>query len=330
MTGSIHRASIAGVGKYLPSKVITNFDLEKMVDTSDEWIRTRTGIAERRIAGDSISSSDLAFHASVEALEHAGIGAEELDMIIVATITPDMLTPSTSCLLQARLGARQACAFDLSAACTGFIYGLAVADGLIAAGTAKNILVVGAECLSKIVDWTDRNTCVLFGDGAGAAVVVPSNGKGELLDTFLAADGTGSDLIEVPAGGSRMPATRETVEKRLHYMQLKGRDVFKFAVTTFKTLVCDSVKRCGIGQDEIALIVPHQVNVRIIDSALKGLSIPREKVYVNLDRYGNTSAASIPIALREAVEEGRLKPGDIVLMIAFGGGLTWGSAVVRW
>jgi 3-oxoacyl-[acyl-carrier-protein] synthase-3 len=322
--------SLAGLGRYLPPKVLANSDLAKMVETSDEWIRTRTGISERRISGTDVASSDLAVPAAKQAMEQAGITADDLDMIIAATITPDMLCPSTACLIQAKLGAKRAGAFDLSAACTGFIYSLAVAHGLIATGSARNVLIVGTECLSRIVDWTDRNTCVLFGDGAGAAVVRPSNGRGELLDTFLAADGTGEELIFIPAGGSRLPANRETTDQRLHFLKIKGQEVFKFAVTAFKRLVQCSVERCGIREEDIHLVVPHQVNVRIIDSALKGLKIARERVYVNLDRYGNTSAASVPIALSEAVEMGRLKPGDIVLMVAFGGGLTWGSAVVRW
>ena len=321
---------IVGTGKSLPPKVLTNFDIEKMVDTNDEWIRTRTGISERRIVEDGVAASDLSLPAALEALKNAKISPEDLDLVIVATATPDMIFPSTACMLQAKLGATRAGAFDLSAACTGFIYALATGTGFIASGQAKNVLVVGAECLSTVIDWTDRNTCVLFGDGAGAAVLQPSDGKGEILKTFLAADGHGGDLICIPGGGSCMPASEATIREGQHFLKLRGREVFKFAVTTFRKLIHDALESCEITEDDVALVVPHQVNVRIIDAALKGLNIPLEKVYVNLDRYGNTSAASIPIALHEAYEEGRLKEGELVVMVAFGGGLTWGFAVVRW
>jgi len=322
--------SISGTGSYLPTRILTNFDLEKMVDTSDEWIRTRTGIRERRIAEIGQAASDLALPAAQLALERSGIGPEDLDLIIVGTATPDMVFPSTACQLQAKLGATRAGAFDLSAACTGFIYGLSAGGGLIVSGVAKNVLVVGSECLSKVTDWEDRNTCVLFGDGAGAVVLKPADGRRELLSTSLGADGTRDDLICIPGGGSRAPASEETLRDRMHFMKLKGREVFKFAVRIFQELIHDALASCGLNKDDIALVVPHQVNTRIIDAAVKGLNIPVEKVYVNIDRYGNTSAASVPIALDEAVAEGRLKEGDILIMVAFGGGLTWGSAVVRW
>lgn len=322
--------SISGTGSYLPTRILTNFDLEKMVDTSDEWIRTRTGIRERRIAEIGQAASDLALPAAQLALERSGIGPEDLDLIIVGTATPDMVFPSTACQLQAKLGATRAGAFDLSAACTGFIYGLSAGAGLIVSGVAKNVLVVGSECLSKVTDWEDRNTCVLFGDGAGAVVLKPADGRRELLSTSLGADGTRDDLICIPGGGSRAPASEETLRDRMHFMKLKGREVFKFAVRIFQELIHDALASCGLNKDDIALVVPHQVNTRIIDAAVKGLNIPVEKVYVNIDRYGNTSAASVPIALDEAVAEGRLKEGDILIMVAFGGGLTWGSAVVRW
>jgi len=322
--------SISGTGSYLPTRILTNFDLEKMVDTSDEWIRTRTGIRERRIAEIGQAASDLALPAAQLALERSGIGPEDLDLIIVGTATPDMVFPSTACQLQAKLGATRAGAFDLSAACTGFIYGLSAGAGLIVSGVAKNVLVVGSECLSKVTDWEDRNTCVLFGDGAGAVVLKPADGRRELLSTSLGADGTRDDLICIPGGGSRAPASEETLRDRMHFMKLKGREVFKFAVRIFQELIHDALASCGLNKDDIALVVPHQVNTRIIDAAVKGLNIPVEKVYVNIDRYGNTSAASVPIALDEAVAEGRLQEGDILIMVAFGGGLTWGSAVVRW
>ncbi|MBI2193987.1 MAG: ketoacyl-ACP synthase III [Planctomycetes bacterium] len=324
------RASIVGTGKFLPEKVLTNFDLEKMVDTSDEWIRSRTGISERRIADAHMASSDLAYPAAQEALREANLSPDDLDLIIVASATPDMPFPSTACHLQANLGARRAGAFDLSAACTGFIYALASAAGFIASGTVKTVLVVGSECLSRFVDWTDRNTCVLFGDGAGAAVLQPSHGRREILHTFLAADGTGKDLICIPAGGSRLPPTAETLAQGQHTMKLRGREVFKFAVTAFQTLIRDALQECGLREQDVALVVPHQVNTRIIDAALKDIHIPMDKVFVNIDRYGNTSAASIPIALHEAVQQGRLKEGDVILLVAFGGGLTWGSVVLRW
>jgi len=322
--------SISGTGSYLPSRVLTNFDLEKTVDTTDEWITTRTGIRERRIAEDDQAASDLALPAARMALERSGLGPEDLDLIIVGTATPDMIFPSTACQLQAKLGATRAGGFDLSAACTGFIYGMAAGAGMIVNGTAKNILVVGSECLSRVTDWEDRNTCVLFGDGAGAVVLKPADGRREILSTFLAADGTRDDLICIPGGGSRAPASEETLRERMHFMKLKGREVFKFAVRIFQDLIRDALAGCGLKEDEVALVVPHQVNTRIIDAAVKGLNIPVEKVYVNIDRYGNTSAASVPIALDEAVADGRLKEGDILVMVAFGGGLTWGSTVVRW
>lgn len=323
-------ACIVGTGKFLPEKILTNFELEKMVDTSDEWIRTRTGISQRRIADRETASSDLALPAAQAALQNSGLTAEDLDLIIVASATPDMIFPSTACLLQAKLQARNAGAFDLSAACTGFIYGLAAGAGFLASGSVKTVLVVGAECLSKVVDWTDRNTCVIFGDGAGAAILRSDQGRGEILSTFLAADGTGNDLICIPAGGSRLPASTETIQQGQHFMKLRGREVFKFAVTVFQKLIRDALQKAGFTERDVGLVIPHQVNTRIIHAAIKDLNIPMEKVYVNIDRYGNTSAASIPIALHEAVEEKRLKPGDIVILVAFGGGLTWGSAVLRW
>ena len=324
------RACIAGTGKYLPPKILTNHDLEGMVDTSDEWIKTRTGISERRIVDNGEATSDLALPAAREALEKAGMEAGELDLIIVATATPDMIFPSSACILQAKLGAKRAGAFDLSAACTGFIYALSAGAGFIASGTARNVLVVGSECLSKAVDWSDRNTCVLFGDGAGAAILKPSTGRREILKTLLSADGEGEGLICIPAGGSRMPASHETVENGMHYMKLRGREVFKFAVNAFKSLIHDALSGCGFTEEDVSLVVPHQVNTRIIEAAVKGLNIPMEKIYVNLSQYGNTSAASVPIALAEAEQDGRLKDGDLLVMVAFGGGLTLGSAVVRW
>jgi 3-oxoacyl-[acyl-carrier-protein] synthase-3 len=330
MAAKAPHASIAGVGKYLPPKVLTNHDLEKMVETSDEWIVKRTGISERRIADDGVAASDLALPASQQALEHAGMCPEDIDLIIVATATPDMVMPSSACVLQEKLGAKNAGGFDLSAACTGFVYAMAAGEGFIASGVAKNVLVVGSECLTQNIDYTDRTTCVLFGDGAGAVVLKPADGEREILYTFVKSDGSGAHLIEIPAGGSRMPATHETIDNRMHYMKMSGHEVFKFAARTFQSLVHDSLTACGFTEDDVGLIVPHQVNTRIVDQAVKGLNIPREKIFLNLYKYGNTSAASVPVALAEAIEEGRLNKGDILVLIAFGSGLTWGSAVVRW
>ncbi|MDA0839211.1 MAG: ketoacyl-ACP synthase III [Planctomycetota bacterium] len=323
-------ASIAGVGKYLPPKVLTNHDLSKLVDTSDEWIVRRTGISERRVADDGVAASDLALPASQHALEHAGMTPEDLDLIIVATATPDMVMPSSACVLQEKLGAKNAGGFDLSAACTGFVYAMAAGEGFIASGVAKNVLVVGSECLTQNIDFTDRTTCVLFGDGAGAVVLKPADGEREILYTFVKSDGSGANLIEIPAGGSRMPSSHETIDNRMHYLKMNGQEVFKFAARTFQSLVHDSLTACGLTESDVGLIVPHQVNTRIVDQAAKGLNIPKEKIFLNLHKYGNTSAASVPIALAEAVEEGRLSKGDILILIAFGSGLTWGSAVVRW
>lgn len=321
---------ILGTGKYVPERVLTNPDLEKMVDTSDEWIVTRTGIRERRIADAGQASSDLALPAAQRALEKAGITAEELDLIIVATITPDRFFPSTACILQDRLGARKAAAYDLSAACSGFIYALANARAMIASGMYKYALVVGAECLSKVTDYTDRNTCILFGDGAGAAVVGPvPEGRG-FRSFVLGADGSGGELLKLEAGGSRTPITPEVLEQRLNYMYMEGREVFKFAVRIMGSAAEEALRRAGIEKSDIDLLVPHQANIRIIQSALERLSLPEDKCMINLHRYGNVSAASIPIALAEAEEENRLREGDTVLLVGFGGGLTWAASVLNW
>jgi len=325
------RAVITGTGMCLPEKVLTNFDLAKMVDTSDEWIVTRTGIRERRIAAPNVATSDLAAAAASRALSEAGIPANDLDLIIVATVTPDNVFPCTACHVQRIIGASKAAAFDLSVACAGFVYGLAVADGLIRSSSPlRNILVIGAECLSRIVDYTDRTSCILFGDGAGAAIVQPKlDGRG-ILGSCLGADGAQADLIIVPAGGSRMPASPETVQNRMHFMKLRGREVFKFAVIKMVEMIEASVKQCGLSLSDVSLIIPHQVNMRIIDAAIERLGIPAEKFFVNIDRYGNTSAASVPIALHEARASGRLRSGDVVVLVGFGGGLAWGASVLRW
>ncbi|CAH0122107.1 3-oxoacyl-[acyl-carrier-protein] synthase 3 protein 1 [Paenibacillus sp. CECT 9249] len=314
----------------MPDRVLTNADLEKMVDTNDEWIVSRTGMKERRIAAPDQATSDLAFHAAQAALRSAGITAEQLDLIIVATITPDMAFPSTACILQDRLGAKKAAAFDLSAACSGFIYGLATANNFIATGMYEYVLVIGADCLSRITDYTDRNTCVLFGDGAGAAVLgaVP---EGRGFRSFeLGADGSGGELLNLKGGGSRMPASIESVEGRNHYIYMAGSEVFKFAVRIMGNAAEEALKKAGMTKEDINLLIPHQANNRIIQASLSRLNLPEEKCMINLPKYANTSAASIPLALAEAAEEGRMREGDCVVLVGFGGGLTWGASVIIW
>ncbi|TVY08781.1 beta-ketoacyl-ACP synthase III [Paenibacillus cremeus] len=321
---------IIGTGKYVPERVLTNQELEQMVDTNDEWIVTRTGIRERRIASQVQASSDLAYEASKIALANAGIAPEELDLIVVATITPDMAFPSTACILQEKLGAKKAAAFDLSAACSGFIYSLANAANFIATGTYKYALVIGAECLSKITDYTDRNTCILFGDGAGAVVLGPvPEGRG--FKAFeLGADGTGGPLLKVQGGGSRCPASPQSLEGKQHFIYMAGAEVFKFAVRIMGGAAEEALRKAGMEKSDIDLLVPHQANIRIIQSALQKLSLSEDKCMINLDKYGNMSAASIPVALAEAVEGGRVKEGDCLVMVGFGGGLTWGATVLVW
>ena len=327
---SLLPVGILGVGMHVPEKVLTNRDLEAMVDTSDEWIVSRTGIRERRIASRDQASSDLAYEASLKALERAGIAAEDLDLILVATITPDMAFPATACILQDKLGARKAAAFDLSAACSGFIYGLAAASSFISTGMYKYVLVVGAECLSRITDYEDRNTCILFGDGAGAAVLGPVREGAGFRSFVLGADGSGGDLLKLPAGGSRLPITGEVLAQRLQYLKMAGRDVFKFAVRVMGNSANEALEKAGLSREDIDLLVPHQANMRIIQAALERLGLEPEKCAVNLDRYGNVSAASIPIALAEAGETGRVKSGDRLLLVGFGGGLTYGACVLIW
>jgi len=323
-------AAITGVGAYVPPRILTNKDLEKMVDTSDEWITTRTGIKERRIADEETATSDMAVKAAEEALQKANLEVEEIDLIVVATITPDMLFPSTACIVQDKLGARKAACFDLSAGCTGFIYGISVAAQFIENGTYQNALVIGAETLSKIVNWEDRNTCVLFGDGAGAVVLKEVAGDAGILSTYLGSDGSGSVLLKQPAGGSRMPASLDTVEQKLHSIHMNGNDVFKFAVKVMGEASLTALEKCGMGKEDIDFLVPHQANSRIIQSAIKRLKLPEEKVVVNLNKYGNMSSASIPVALYEALQENKISSGDIIVMVGFGAGLTWGASVVKW
>lgn len=327
---SVRPVRIAGTGSFVPDRVLTNTDLEKIVDTSDEWIVTRTGIRERRIAPREMAASDLAFPAAEKALEDAGITPKDLDGIIVATVTPDQVFPSTGCLLQARLGAPQAWAFDVSAACSGFLYSLSVARALVASCAADNVLVVGSELLSRLTNWTDRTTCILLADGAGAAVLRPGNEEHQIIELELGADGTYGSLIEMPAGGSRMPASEDTVRQRLHTVHMKGNEVYKMGVRGMADVCVKVLDKAGYVPDDIDLFVPHQANLRIIEATAKRLDVPAEKVFTNIHKYGNTSAASVPLALDEARRTGRLHSGDLVLMVVFGGGLTWGAALVRW
>ncbi|RKD27817.1 3-oxoacyl-[acyl-carrier-protein] synthase III [Caminicella sporogenes DSM 14501] len=330
MNNVLQSVGILGTGSYLPEKEITNFDLEKMVDTSNDWIVSRTGIHTRRIADDSTATSDLATMAARKALEMANIKPEDLDLIIVATVTPDMAFPSTACIVQSNLGAANAAAFDLEAGCSGFLYGMTVGKQFIATGVYKYVLVIGAETLSKIMDWNDRNTCVLFGDGAGAVVLGPvEEGRG-ILSTYLGADGEKGKFLTQPAGGSRMPASIETVKQNLHYIKMDGSEVFKFAVRIMGDASKEALKLCNLNVEDVDYLVPHQANIRIILSAAKRLKLSMDKVYVNLDKYGNMSAASIPVALDEAVKQNKIRENDIVVLVGFGAGLTWGSCVVKW
>ncbi|WP_044478308.1 beta-ketoacyl-ACP synthase III [Paenibacillus antibioticophila] len=327
---TIRPIGIIGYGKYVPERILTNADMEKMVETNDEWIVSRTGIRERHIAAPEQATSDLAYEAAVQALKTAGMSAEDLELIIVATITPDTFFPSTACILQDKLGAKKAAAFDLSAACSGFVYGMATANGMLQTGMYNNALVIGADALSRITDYTDRNTCVLFGDGAGAVVLGEvSPGRG-FLSFDLGAEGSGGSLLKLEAGGSRLPASEETIQDKKHYIYMNGREVFKFAVRVMGTATEEVLRKAGKGKEDIDLLVPHQANIRIIQSAMQRLDLPEEKCVINVDKYANTSAASIPLALVEAAEEGRMKEGDTILLVGFGGGLTWGASVLVW
>ena len=323
-------AGIIGIGCYLPEKKLTNQDLEKMVDTSDAWITERTGIKTRHIAAPDQATSDLAYEAAVRALADADTKPEELDLIIVATESPDYKYPSTACLLQARLGAKNAAAFDLSAGCSGFVYGLGIGSQSIVSGLYKKILLVGAETLSRITDWTDRNTCVLFGDGAGAAVLGRVEEGYGVLSLDLGADGSGGSHLIQPAGGSRKPTTHETVDAHEHLIHMDGQDVFKFAARRMPYACRKVLQKAGMTIDDVALLVPHQANLRIIDNAIDRLKIDRDRVWINIDKHGNMSAACVPVCLTEAQEAGRLKTGDNVIMVAFGAGLTWAGALVKW
>lgn len=325
------RAAVLGTGSFAPKRVLTNHDLEKMVQTSDEWIVERTGIMERRIAENGTASSDLAVEAAKKALKAAKVRASELDLILVATVTPDMLFPATACIVQDKLKARKAVAFDISAACSGFIFALATADAFIRCGFYRRVLVIGAETLSKITDWTDRNTCVLFGDGAGAVVLGPSDdGLRGIFSTHLHTDGSMGGLLYMPGGGSLHPATQWSVEARMHFIKMRGNETFKIAVRALEDVVMEALGHNGLKPKDIDIIVPHQANLRIIQATAKRLGVPIEKVVVTINKYGNTSAASIPMALDEAVRDGRIKKDSTVLLEAFGGGLSWASALIRW
>jgi 3-oxoacyl-[acyl-carrier-protein] synthase-3 len=321
---------ITGIGSYVPENILTNDDLSKIVDTNDEWIQSRTGIRERRIADKDAATSDLATAAAQRALEDANIPAEELDLIIVATATPDHLFPSTAAMVQKKLGAKKAAAFDISVGCSGFNYGLIVGANFVQTGMYKKVLVIGAEILSKVVDWEDRNTCVLFGDGAGACVLEPCDESFGILSSELGSDGVNGDVLIIPAGGSVIPASKESVEQKLHTIRMDGKEVFKFAVRVMEKSSLEVLKKAGLEKEDIDFLIPHQANTRIIDAAMKKLKLSRDKIHVNLDRYGNTSAASIPVALDEAVSENKIKKGDNVLLVAFGAGLSWASLVIKW
>jgi 3-oxoacyl-[acyl-carrier-protein] synthase-3 len=326
----LRTVSITGVGSYVPERILTNAELERMVETSDEWITTRTGIRERRIAAAGETTSDMAVAAARHAITRAGITPEQIDLIIVATITPDMPFPSTACLVQQKLGATRAAAFDIEAACSGFVYALDIASHFVASHTYETVLVIGAEKMSSVIDWTDRNTCVLFGDGAGAAVLQNRPNAHGLLTTCLGSDGTKAGLLELPGGGSACPPTADSVANRMHYLRMDGKQTFKNAVNAMVSAAHDALDRCGLKVDQIRCIIPHQANQRIITAVSEQLGAAEGQVFVNVDRFGNTSAASVAIALDEAATAGRIQRGDLVLMVVFGAGLTWGAAIIEW
>ena len=323
-------AAITEVSHYVPDRRLTNADLEKMVDTSDEWITSRTGIKERRILGDGLGTSYMAIEALKSILHKKGLDAKELDLIIVATITPDMVFPATACLVQKEIGAKNAWAFDLSAACSGFLYALIVGAQFIETGAHKRVAVIGADKMSSIMDYTDRDTCVLFGDGAGAVLLEPGEPRFGIQDFILNADGNGVEHLRQPGGGSLHPASHKTIDQKMHYIYQEGREVFKFAVPRMAEVSAQMLERNGLVGKDIALFVPHQANKRIIDACVKRTDLPPDRVVINIDRYANTSAGTIPIGLSEAVEQGRVKRGDNVLLASAGAGYTWGSALLTW
>jgi 3-oxoacyl-[acyl-carrier-protein] synthase-3 len=322
--------SIIGTGSYVPEKILTNEDLSRMVNTSDEWITTRTGIKERRIAAKDEHTSDMAAKAAVKAMEQAKISAAEIDLILVATATPDMLFPATACFVQKKIGAHNAACLDISAACAGFLFGVEIAQQFITSHTHDTVLVIGADKLTAITNWTDRNTCVLFGDGAGAAILRHRGGSHGVISTYIGSDGRFTDILFMPGGGSRCPITRENVDLHLQTIHMTGKEVYKQAVTAMLGAAQKALEQAGLSIEDIACVIPHQANVRIIEAIADRLKIPLEKFYVNVDKYGNTSAAAVAIALDEANRSGRIKPGDFVLMVVFGGGLTWAGTVIEW
>lgn len=324
------KARIIGTGKCLPSKVITNKELEKMVDTTDEWIRTRTGIVERKVAAPHEASSDLAIGAAKLAIQNAEITADDIDLILTCTCTPDMVFPSVSCLVQSAIGAKRAAAMDISAACSGFLYGLATAKSYIESGMAKKILLIGVDTLSKITNWQDRGTCILFGDGAGAAILSAEKGSAGILSVTLGADGSQSDILKVPGGGSREPISEEVLKSKSYTIQMDGPEVYKLAVTKMAEVSLQALEAAGKKATDLKLIIPHQANLRIIESVAKRLGLGKDVVFVNLQNYGNMSAATTIVALDEAQKAGKLQPGDLVELVAFGAGLTWGAAVIEW
>lgn len=329
-SSALRPVGVVGLGHYAPEGVLRNRDLEEFLDTSDEWIRTRTGIRERRRAEEGVASSHLGVRAAQRALEDARLRADELDLIICGTSTPDRLIPSTACLIQDRLGARGAGAFDVLIACSGFTYALAAGTQFVATGAYDHVLVVGADTMTRLVDWEDRSTCVLFGDGAGAVVLGPVDPGYGVLAVHLGSDGSGGELLRVPAGGSLLPGGTDGLVRRDYCLHMEGREVFRFAVKVIGEAALKVLRKAGLTAQDISLFVPHQANVRIIEAAARRLELPQEKVFVNVDRYGNTSCGSIPLALSEARDQGRLSPGDVVVAVGFGGGLSWGASVIRW
>ena len=325
----MQKAGILGLGCYLPPKKLTNSDLAKIVETSDEWITSRTGIRERRIASKEVATSDLGVEAARLAIKDAGLSSEDIDLIITATITPDMAFPATSCIIQDKIGAKNAACFDINAACSGFVYTIVIAQQFVNSGLYDHVLVIGAEKLTSIVDWKDRSTCVLFGDGAGACVVGKSEDR-VIVSSFMGADGSGGHLLSVPAGGSRLPATEDTVKDRLHFLKMGGNEVFKIAVRIMVEAATNAIKNAGLGLDDISLFIPHQANMRILLAVAKRLGVSQDKIFMNIEKYGNMSAASTAVALVEAAQENKIKKGEHVVLVAFGGGLTYGASVIKW
>ena len=320
---------ILSTGSFVPKKVLTNFDLEKMVETSDEWISERTGIKERRILDKNQTTSDLAYNAAIKAIDRANITVDDIDMIIVATISPDVPMPSTACYLQKKLKAYNAVAFDISAACSGFIYGVTTAKAFIESGMYKRVLLVGVEALSRIIDWTDRNTCVLFGDGAGAMIFEASDTENDIISTYLGTNGDHTEILNIPAGGAKNPTSEETVKQKLHCLKMIGKEVFKISVLKMSLSVTKAQELVGLTDKDIDLYIPHQANLRIIEAVAKKTGIAREKIYINVHKYGNMSAATTIVALDEAYQEGRVKKGNLVELVAFGAGLTWGACILK-